>query len=81
MSVVGRGCGVDQIQQFPCFAGFTQLRERHARPNGSVRVLTSVLAHARQVALDVARVQAARVKRWVKQQHGADVRFDQMLIQ
>ena len=47
---------VDQRQQLPGTAAVAQRGERHRRPHGGVRVLAAVLAHAGDIALDVARI-------------------------
>ncbi|MNM49875.1 hypothetical protein D3C81_608920 [compost metagenome] len=72
---------VDQSQQFPGLGSIAQVGIGHARPDGCVRVLPAIFAHARQVALDVAGVEVAVVEGWVEQFDDADVAAHQMLVQ
>ena len=49
---------VDQRQQVPCAAAVAERGERHRRPDSGMRVLAAVLAHARDIAFDVAGIRA-----------------------
>ncbi len=61
---------VDRVDQVPKFQGPVAAalqRRRQHDPGGRVRVLAAVLADARHVALDVARLQRALVERRVEE--------------
>ena len=58
---------VKHARQLPGLGAVTQFGKGHGRPDASVGVLTTVFAHARHVALDIAGVQGGRVKRWLEQ--------------
>ena len=65
--------GIDQIEDLPCALDAAALRERHRRPHGRVRVLTTVLAYTRNVALDVAGLELRAIERRIEQLDHADV--------
>src|SRR5882724_342443 len=54
VSVMNR---IDEPEELPGAGGVASRRERHGGPHGGVGVLASILPDARQVALDVSRLQ------------------------
>ena len=54
--------------------------ERHGGPHGGVRVLAAVLPHARDVALDVARLQVGLVERRIEELDKPGVAADEAVV-
>ena len=54
--------GVEHVEQLDGLVAVAELRQGHHRPQCRMRVLAAVLAHAGQVALDVARIERGRVE-------------------
>jgi hypothetical protein len=72
---------VDQVEQFPGAGAVAQVSEGHGRPDGGVGVLAAVLAHAGDVALDVAGLQRGLVEGRVQELDQAGVAAHQMGVQ
>ena len=68
-------------EQLPRTFGVVEGRERHRRPERGMRVLAAVLAHAGNVALDVARRRPRRVERRIEQLHDAGVGVHEMRME
>ena len=79
----GRGRVVDRVQhreQFGRPVAVTESGNGKHGPDGGVRVLATVLADARQVALHIPRVDVGMVERRCEQQHHAVAAPDQQLV-
>ena len=78
---VGRVPGVihriEHVEHLGRLVAASEPRQRHHDPDGRVRVLPAVLANARRVALDVARVLRRDVERWMEQQQGLGAASDE----
>ena len=67
-------------EQLPRACGIAERRECHRRPDGRVRVLAAVLAHALHVALDVARAGIGVVERRIEQLDQRRVPADELRV-
>ena len=72
--------GVQHGEQLAGLVAVAQGREGEDRPDGAVGVLAAVLADARQVALDVARIDVGMVERRGEEQDEAVVATDEVLV-
>ena len=53
---------IEQPEKFPRAIGFSLERESHRRPDRAMGVLAAILAHARDVAFDVTRIERRLVE-------------------
>ena len=72
--------GIQQREQLPGALAIAEQCEGDHRPDCPVRILTAVLTHTGNVALDVTRIEIAPVERRRKENHQSIAASDQVLI-
>jgi hypothetical protein len=58
--------GVDKVPKFHSAVAAALQRRRQDNPGGSMGVLTTILADARHISFNIARLKGAFVERWVE---------------
>jgi hypothetical protein len=61
--------GIEDAQDFPGAVAITFTSEGHGQPQGSVRILTTILTDAGWITRDVARGGTAGIEWWCEEQN------------
>ena len=69
---------IDHVEELHRFVTLTEPRKRDDRPDGGVRVLPTVLAHAGKVTFDVSGIEGRPIERGREQQHDLCIAPHQM---